>query len=125
MKGIILFGHGSRNPEWAKPLHAIRAAILARAPAQLVSLAFLETMQPTLDEAIDYLAACGAIEIDIVPIFLATGGHIAKDLPELAAAAMERHPGIAIAVAIPAGESSLVIDAMAEYAIRPQLGNTR
>ena len=125
MKGIILFGHGSRNPEWAKPLHAIRDAILARVPAQLVALAFLETMRPTLDEAIDGLVKSGATEIDIVPIFLATGGHIAKDLPQLAVAAMERHPGIAITVAMAAGESSLVIEAMAEYAIRPQLGNTR
>ena len=123
MKGIVLFGHGSRNPEWAKPLHAIRAAILARAPAQPVSLAFLETMRPTLDEAIDDLVKSGATEIDIVPIFLATGGHIAKDLPQLAVAAMHRHPGIAISVAVPVGESSLVIEAMASYALKPQIDN--
>lgn len=121
MKGIVLFGHGSRNPEWVKPFHAIRAAILARAPAQPVALAFLEAMRPTLDEAIDALVASGASAIDIVPIFLATGGHIAKDLPQLAAAAMERHPGIAIVVATPAGEAWVVIEAMAAYALKPQI----
>lgn len=117
MKGIALFGHGSRNPEWAKPFHAIREAIRALAPNTPVTLGFLEAMRPTLDEAIDSLVASGVSEIDIVPIFLATGGHIAKDLPQLAANAMDRHPGIRIRVAAPAGESHRVIEAMARYAL--------
>ena len=124
MKGIVLFGHGSRNSDWAKPFHAIREVIRFRSPSTLVTLAFLESMRPTLDEAIDELVKSGAAEIDIVPIFLATGGHIAKDLPQLAANAMERHPGIAIAIAAPAGEASLVIEAMAAYALKPQIDDT-
>lgn len=123
MKGLVLFGHGSRNSDWAQPFHAIREVIRSRSPGTPVALAFLESMRPTLDEAIDELVKHGAIEIDIVPIFLATGGHIAKDLPQLAANAMERHPGVAIAIALPAGESSLVIDAMAVYALKPQFDN--
>jgi sirohydrochlorin ferrochelatase len=30
MKGILLYGHGARNPEWAQPFHRIREAIKAR-----------------------------------------------------------------------------------------------
>lgn len=121
MKGIVLFGHGSRSPDWAKPFHAIREAILARSPAVAVALGFLEAMRPTLDEAIDALVAQGATEIDIVPVFLATGGHIARDLPRLTAAAMDRHPGVAISIAAPAGEAKPVIEAMARYALEPYL----
>jgi sirohydrochlorin cobaltochelatase len=121
MKGIVLFGHGARNPEWAKPFHAIRNVLLKCAPQTPVELAFLEAMRPTLDEAIETLVNSGANEINIVPIFLATGAHIAKDLPQLAAAAMDRHPGISIEIAVPAGESSLVIDAMAAYAQNPSI----
>lgn len=117
MKGIVLFGHGSRNPDWMKPFHAIRETIRVHSPNTPVVLGFLEAMRPTLDEAIDSLVEGGATEIDIVPIFLSTGDHVAKDLPQLAANAMDRHPGIAIAVAAPAGESSLVIEAMARYAL--------
>ncbi len=116
MKGIILFGHGSRNPEWARPFHAIRAAVLARSPQTPVALGFLEAMRPTLDEAMDTLVTEGATTINIVPIFLATGSHIAKDLPQLAAAAMDRHPGVTINIAAPAGEVVSVIEAMASYA---------
>lgn len=118
MKGIVLFGHGSRNPEWAKPFHAIREALRARAPRTPVAIGFLEAMRPTLDEAIDALVAQGVDAIDIVPIFLASGGHILKDLPQLAASAMDRHPGIDINVAPPAGESPQVIEAMAAYALQ-------
>jgi sirohydrochlorin cobaltochelatase len=117
MKGIVLFGHGARNPEWAKPFHAIRDVLTTRAPQVLVELGFLEAMRPTFDEAIDTLVASGVTEISVVPIFLATGSHIAKDLPQLAANAMDRHPEIAIDIVPPAGESSLVIEAMASYAI--------
>ena len=105
MKGIVLFGHGARNPEWARPFHAIRDVLQARAPQTQVALGFLEAMRPTLDEAIDDLVKRGAIQIDIVPIFLATGSHVAKDLPQLVATAMDRHPAISIAIATPVGQN--------------------
>ena len=117
LRGIVLFGHGARSPEWAQPFHRIRDAMLARQPDALVELGFLEIMRPTLDEAIDGLAARGATTIAIVPVFVATGGHIAKDLPRLAAAAMERHPQLAVTVAAPVGEAAPVIEAMADYAL--------
>lgn len=122
MKGIILFGHGSRNPEWVRPFHAIRAAVLARSPQTPVMLGFLEAMRPTLDEAIDGLVADGVTAIHIVPIFLATGSHVAKDLPQLVANAMERHTGVEMTIAPPAGEADLVIHAMAAYALAPAKG---
>ena len=71
MKGIVLFGHGARNPEWAEPFHRIRAAMFVRDPDAMVELGFLEAMQPTLDQAIDALVARGARRIAIVPIFIA------------------------------------------------------
>jgi sirohydrochlorin cobaltochelatase len=116
-KGIILFGHGARNPDWAQPFHRIRAAILEKQPDVPVELAFLELMAPTLDQAIDTLAARGVRTISIVPIFMAAGGHIKKDLPAQAAAALDRHPGLEVSIAAPVGEADYVIDAMANYAL--------
>ena len=119
MKGILLFGHGSRSPEWAQPFHAIRAVMATRAPATPVTLGFLEAMRPSFEEGIAELVGEGVDDIAIVPIFLATGGHVARDLPQLAAAALERHPGLQISIAPPAGESVRVIEAMATYALDP------
>lgn len=117
MKAVILFGHGARNAEWAEPFHRIRDAMQQRAPAVKVELAFLELMRPTLDEAVDTLVAGGADHIDVVPIFMAAGSHVRKDLPLMAAAAMDRHAGLEIAVAAPVGESPAVIGAMADFAL--------
>ena len=118
-KAVILFGHGARNPEWAEPFHRIRAAMLAKEPSVPVVLGFLELMQPSLEEAIDQLVKDGADELVIVPIFMAAGSHVKKDLPQLAANAMDRHAGLTITLAPPVGEAVPVIDAMAAYALNP------
>lgn len=117
-KGIILFGHGARNPDWAQPFHRIRAAVLKKQPETPIELAFLELMTPTLDEAIDGLVARGAKSISIVPIFMAAGGHIKIDLPKRVDAALARHPGLVVSIAAPVGEADYVIDAMANYALK-------
>lgn len=123
MKGILLFGHGARNPDWAAPFHRIRDAILARDPGALVEPGFLELMRPTFDEGIDCLVHQGASEIVIVPIFMAAGSHLKKDLPLMAASAMDRHPQLTIGIAPPVGEAEPVLAAMADYAmqIRPSV----
>lgn len=116
VKGILLFGHGARNSEWAQPFHRIREAILARDPAALVEPGFLELMRPSFDEGIDALVRQGATEIVVVPIFVAGGGHVKKDLPQMAGNAMERHAGLVIGLAQPVGEAAPVLAAMADYA---------
>ena len=117
MKGILLFGHGARNPEWAQPFHRIRDAILAREPEALVAPGFLELMRPSFDEGVDCLVRQGATQIVVVPIFMAAGSHIKKDLPQLAANAMDRHAGLTIELAAPVGEAATVLAAMADYAL--------
>lgn len=117
MKGIILFGHGSRSAGYAQPFDRIRAAMRARAPEALIESGFLEFTRPTLDESIDHLAGCGVTEIVVVPIFIGAGRHVLKDLPQLAANAMDRHPDLEITLAAPVGEAPDVVDAMAAYAL--------
>ena len=117
MKAWILFGHGARNPQWAEPFHRIREAMLAREPGLAVELGFLELMRPTLDESIDCLVGRGATRITIVPVFMAPGRHVQKDLPQLAANAMDRHPGLEIGISPCVGEASTVIGAMAAFAL--------
>ncbi len=116
-KGIILFGHGSRTAEYVKPFERIQAAMRGQAPAMPVELGFLELTRPTLDEAIDSLVGRGLARIVIVPVFIGAGRHVLKDLPQLAANAMDRHPGLEIELAAPVGEAEEVVGAMAAYAL--------
>jgi sirohydrochlorin cobaltochelatase len=117
MKGIILFGHGSRTAEYVRPFERIRDAMAAQQPDAVVELGFLELTRPSLDESIECLVSRGATEISVVPIFIGPGRHVLKDLPQLAANAMDRHPNLGISLASPVGEAQEVIDAMAKFAL--------
>jgi len=117
VKGIILFGHGSRTAEYVKPFERIRDTMAAQQPEAMVELGFLELTRPSFDESIECLVKRGVTEIAVVPIFIGPGRHVLKDLPQLAANAMDRFPGLEISLASPVGEAQEVIDAMAKFAL--------
>ena len=108
-QGIVLFAHGSRDPEWARPFEQIAAA-LSRKKDFLVKIAFLELMRPSLDEAIADLVGSGVGSIRIVPVFFGAGGHVKEDLPRLVAAA---NPPVKVTIDPPIGEQAPVIEAIA------------
>ena len=56
--GLILFGHGARDPRWAEPFERL-ATKLRTQRSEPVSLAFLELMSPDLPMAVEHLAADG------------------------------------------------------------------
>lgn len=105
---VILFAHGSRDPEWAKPFERIRDEVARRGVE--VRLAFLELMQPSLAQALEELEAKGAKSIRIVPVFLGYGGHLKRDLPALVAAANVK---ARVTIEAPVGEQPEVIEAIA------------
>jgi len=116
-RAIVLFAHGARDPRWAEPFEAVAARIRAAAPDCRVALAFLELMAPTLGEAATALVAAGATRIDVVPLFLGTGGHLRRDLPPLVEALRAAHPGVAIRLHAAIGEHAAVVEAMAAAAL--------
>jgi sirohydrochlorin cobaltochelatase len=116
-RGLVLFAHGARDPRWAAPFEAIAEAVRERAPTVQVRLAFLELMEPDLGTAVDALVADGCTAIDVLPLFLGTGGHLRRDLPPLVEAAAARHAGVSIALHGAVGETPSLIAAMAEHAI--------
>lgn len=114
---LILFAHGARDPEWANPLRRVREAIRLRAPDERVELAFLEFMSPTLTGCVEALVAEGITTIRIVPMFLAQGGHVKRDVPQMIAALRTAHPQLKLQLAEPVGETESIVQAMAEYAL--------
>ena len=116
-RGIVLFGHGARDPEWAGPMKRVAARIAARSPETPVGVAFMEFLTPTLNEAVDALAASGVERITVVPVFLAQGGHLKRDVPLLVAEAAARHPALSVTQVLAAGESDGVAEALADYAL--------
>lgn len=114
---LILFGHGARDPEWAAPLQRVRAAIAALAPERRVELAFLEFMTPTLPQCVDALISGGVRKVTVIPMFIAQGGHLKRDVPDMIETLRQRHPGIGLRLAPAIGEAEEVVQAMAGYAL--------
>ena len=115
--GIVLFGHGARDPRWADTMTAIAARMAELSPATPVESAFLEFMTPDLATAVDTLVARGASAIVVAPVFLAAGGHVLRDLPDRLAAIAVRHPGLAVRVEPALGSLPAVVEAMARHCL--------
>lgn len=115
---VILFAHGARDPEWARPFHRIRAILQARAPQLPVEVAFLESMHPTLLEAVSALAERGAERITLVPLFMAQGGHLRRDLPEIVRRAAAANPGVLVRTAAAIGEVDSLLEAIADWVVQ-------
>lgn len=112
-QGIVLFAHGSRDPEWTRPFEAIAASLAKKAPAVAVALGYLEH-GPSLDEAVTALAAKGALSVRVVPLFLGPGGHVKEDLPRLVARVAAEHPQQKLVLEKIVGEQAAVVEAIAE-----------
>lgn len=117
---LVLFGHGARDPEWARPLEAVRTAIVARQPERRVELAFLEYLTPTLEDCVAQVLADHAgdsrLEVVIIPMFIAQSGHLKRDVPERIDHLRRRYPVLNITVAAVVGEVPGVTAAIADYA---------
>ena len=113
---LILFAHGARDPEWAAPLRRVQAAVQAAQPTATVDLAFLEFMTPDLTACVAGLAERGIRRIAVVPMFIAQGGHLKRELPEMLTLLRSTHPQIEFSLSGPIGEDDQVIAAMARAA---------
>jgi len=116
-RAIVLFAHGARDPRWAEPFEAVAARVRAALPGGRVALAFLELMTPTLADAVAGLVAEGATAVDVVPLFLGTGGHVRNDLPLLVDSLRRAHPALALRLHPAIGEHASVVEAMARAAV--------
>ena len=113
---LLLFAHGSSDPGWAAPFVKLKTAIQAHDASRIVELAFLERMQPSFDAAVAILQKQGVVEITVAPIFLATGGHMRKDLPALIETTHQR-TGITFRVLPVLGESDSMIEFIATWVL--------
>ena len=89
---LVLFAHGSRDPQWVQPLKSIQDKIRRQRPTLTVELAYLELMTPSLPDALQALAAAGKRRITIAPLFMAQGAHLREDLAALVAQAASATP---------------------------------
>jgi sirohydrochlorin cobaltochelatase len=115
VRGLVLFAHGARDPEWARPFEAIRDRVRAQRPEYPIALAYLESMSPSLEEAIAALAAEGASSVTVFPLFMAQGGHLKTDIPRILDAVRASHPHLPISLETTLGDVPELLDAIAAW----------
>jgi len=115
--GLLLFAHGARDPQWARPVEAVADRVRAARPGTPVCLAYLEFMNPGLADGGAQLVAQGCLRVEVVPLFLGSGGHVRKDLPVLLQALRAAHPAVQFGLHAAVGELDSVVNAMAAAAL--------
>jgi sirohydrochlorin cobaltochelatase len=113
---LILLGHGARDPEWAATLTSVRDKMRAAGSVGRVELAFLSFIPPDLPTQVAQLERAGITAITVLPMFIAQGKHLKRELPGLIDKLQSTHPALELWLAPAIGSSDLVLAAMATQA---------
>ena len=79
--GILLCGHGSRDPQAVKEFIHVVDKIKSRIPNIPVAFGFLEFNRPIISAALDQLRDMGVERVIALPAMLFAAGHTKNDIP--------------------------------------------
>ena len=108
---IILLAHGSSDIRWCKTFENLASPTLDAIPDSRI--AYMELAEPSLEKVVADGIQDGKTEFTVLPLFLAAGRHLRKDIPAIIAGLEEIH-GIKIHLTPPIGESRLLGQAIKE-----------
>jgi sirohydrochlorin cobaltochelatase len=113
---IVLFSHGSKDERWCRPFHEYGEKLAARMDNDEVRVAFMEHAEPSLQDVAEEAHRDGITTLIVLPLFMAAGGHIAFDVPELIKKAEKTFPGLEVRQLPPIGEHPEIVDLMLKIA---------
>lgn len=102
---IILLAHGSSDKRWCETFEALAQPTLDAVSGS--QIAYMELASPSLQSVIADSAGEGITEFSIVPLFLAAGRHLRKDVPAMVRE-LEQSLGVTIELGAPVGENPLL-----------------
>jgi sirohydrochlorin cobaltochelatase len=101
---LILIAHGSRDARWRASLETLARAVDTSTPDPEVGLAFMQFTGPTLEEVVVEARGRGIRTFRVLPLFMASAGHVDKDIRPLVEDLSTRHTGVKMDVLTPVGE---------------------
>lgn len=99
---IILLAHGSSDRRWCETFEALAEPTLKAVPGAVV--AYMELAEPSMEQVVAEAASGGCRSFTVLPLFLAAGRHLRKDVPAMIAEMKAAH-GVEIELAPPVGEN--------------------
>jgi sirohydrochlorin cobaltochelatase len=113
---IILLAHGSSDQRWCDTFEKLAQPTLDSVPGSRV--AYMELSSPSLQETVAEGVAQGIKKFTVVPLFLAAGRHLRKDVPGILEELEQEH-SVSITLQPPVGENPEL-----GHAIRDVVKNT-
>ncbi|MGW8265645.1 MAG: sirohydrochlorin chelatase [Longimicrobiales bacterium] len=104
---LILIAHGSRDPAWRASLEGLTREVRSASPGEEVQLVYMQFTGPTLPDVVEEGWKRGVRRFRILPLFMASAGHVDKDIRPLVGELAQRFPGITLELLTPVGESPL------------------
>jgi sirohydrochlorin cobaltochelatase len=114
---IILLAHGSSDPRWCETFEKLAGPTLQSVPGSRI--AYMELADPSIDRVVAEGASAGVRTFTIVPLFLAAGRHLRKDVPAMITE-LEKNHDVTIILAPPIGENPQLGDAICDV-VRQEL----
>jgi sirohydrochlorin ferrochelatase len=109
---LLVIAHGSRDPRHAATVRALVARVRTLRPGVRVEASFLDFGTPSVDDALEGLAAEGEREVVALPLLLTRAFHAKADIPAVLDGASARLPQLRIARADVLGPSPLLLAAV-------------
>jgi precorrin-8X/cobalt-precorrin-8 methylmutase len=124
--GIVIAGHGSRDPEGVLDFESLVSLVKQRVPGQQhVTHGFLEFARPTIAEAVRANIAAGSRKLSVVPAVLLAATHAKNDLPSEVLALQREFPDIGIHYGAPLHLHPLVLRLFRERIIQAEAQSPR
>ncbi|NIY15649.1 MAG: cobalamin biosynthesis protein CbiX [Nitrospinaceae bacterium] len=106
---IVLLAHGSSDKRWCETFEQLAAPTLQAVAGSRI--AYMELASPSLEKIIAEGITDNIYEYTVVPLFLAAGRHLRKDVPAMIRD-LENDHGVKIHLAPPIGENPLLGEAI-------------
>ncbi|MFO7895124.1 MAG: NAD(P)-dependent oxidoreductase [Longimicrobiales bacterium] len=100
---LVLVAHGSRDPEWGRPLEELTANLAETLGTENVRLAYSQFTSPPLE---DVVAGAGPEirRVRVLPLFMTAHGHVERDIRPAVDALRRAHESLEVELLPPVGE---------------------
>ena len=109
--GIMVCGHGSRDPDAIREFQSVARGIAERLPQYPVESGFLEFAQPVIRDGLDRLRERGVQRVLAVPGMLFAAGHVKNDVPSVLRTYAAKHDNFDILFGAELGIDRRLLDA--------------
>lgn len=101
---VILFAPGNEEARLRKSFEELAVVLKNELGKERVRLAYVSAGTPSLAEVAEEAANSGVTKLRILPLFLAQGGPLEKEIPEQVAVVRGQVPGITVELLPSVGE---------------------